>query len=108
MKRKISLIIVGALVALLSFLGVSAYAGGHGGGGGHGGFSGGGHASFGGGGRAGGVIRGYSGAGISRSGGSYGTRHYSSGISTGRYGSYRGYGQNYYFQAVCAVATLFR
>ena len=96
MKRKISLIIVGALVALLSFLGVSAYAGGHGGGGGHGGFSGGGHASFGGGGRAGGVNRGYSGAGISRSGGSYGTRHYSSGISTGRYGSYRGYGQNYY------------
>ena len=26
----------------------------------------------------------------------YGARHYSSGISTGRYGSYRGYGQRHY------------
>jgi hypothetical protein len=90
MKRKFLTIVAGVSLALLSVVGPSAYArgSGHGGGGGHGGFSGGGHASFGGGARAGGVSRGYSGAGISRSGGSYGARHYSSGISTGRYGSY--------------------
>jgi putative peptidoglycan binding protein len=92
MKREILSTIVGALVALLSLLGVPAYAGGHGrgGGGGHGGFSGGGHAGFSGGAH-------FSGAGRSYGGGSsYGGRYYSSGISTGRYGNYGGYGQRYY------------
>jgi Putative peptidoglycan binding domain len=96
MKRKILLIAVGGLVALLSLLGVPAYAGGHGGGGrGHGGFSGGGHAGFSGGGRTGfaGSARSYSGAGISRGSSTYAPRSYPSGISTGRYGAY---GQRYY------------
>ena len=99
MKRKFLTIVAGVSIVLLSVVGPSAYArgGGRGGGGGHGGFSGGGHAGFSGGARAGGVSRGYSGAGISRGGaGSYGARHYSSGISTGRYGSYRGYAQKHY------------
>ena len=95
MKRKLISTVVGISVALISVVGLPAYArgGGHGGGGGHAGFSGGGHAGFSGA-RAGGAGRGYSGAGISRAG-SYGGRQYSSGISTGRYGSGRGYGQRY-------------
>ena len=90
MKRKLLSMLVGISVALLSVIALPAYAGGgsHGGGGGHGGFSGGA--------RGAGMARGYSGAGISRGTGSYGSRQYSSGISTGRYGSYRGYGQRYY------------
>ena len=97
MKRKLLSMLVGISVALLSVIALPAYAGGgsHGGGGGHGGFSGGGHGGFSGGARGVGMARGYSGAGISRGTGSYGSRQYSSGISTGRYGSYRGYGQRY-------------
>ena len=97
MKREFISTIVGFSVVLLSLVGAPAYGGRSGshGGGGHAGFSGGRAGGFSGGVRAGGVARGYSGAGISRSGGSYGARHYSSGISTGRYGSYRGYSQKY-------------
>jgi hypothetical protein len=89
MKRTFIPIVVGLSIALISLVGVPAYGrgGGHGGGG-HGGFSGGA--------RAGGAGRGYSGAGISRAAGSYGARHYSSGISAGRYGNYRSYGQRHY------------
>jgi hypothetical protein len=39
---------------------------------------------------------GYSGAGINRPAGTYSPRSYSSGISTGRYSGYGGYGQRYY------------
>ena len=97
MKRKILLTTVGALVALLSLFGAPAYADGHGGGeaaaadtatsaeGDDAGFSGGAHFSGGG--------RGYNGAGISGTAGTYAPRSYSSGISTGGYG---GYGQRYY------------
>lgn len=81
MKRKFLTIVAGVSLALLSTVGLPAY----GRGGAHGG-GGGGHASFGGGARASGVSRGYRGAGISRSGGSYNVRP--PGISTGRYGSY--------------------
>ena len=97
MKRTIILIIAGLSIALFSLVGVPAYArgGGHGGGG-QSGFSGGGHAGFSGGAHFSGAGRGYSGAGIGRAGTTYGTRHYSSGISTGPYSSYRGYGQRYY------------
>ena len=85
MKRKFLATVVGSSIALLSVLGLPAYArgGGHGGGAGHGG----GHAGFSGG------ARGYSGAGISRGTGTSAARSYSSGISTGRYG---GNGQRYY------------
>jgi len=93
MKRTIIPIVVGLSIVLVSLVGVPAY-GGHGGGG-HAGFSAGGHAGFSSGAHFGGVGRGYSGAVISRSAGSYGARYYSSGISTGRYGSYNGYGQRY-------------
>jgi hypothetical protein len=88
--------VIGISVALLSLVGVPAYArgSGHGGGGGQGGFSGGGHAASSGGARTGGVAHGYTGAGISR-GGSYGARPHSSGISPGRYSGYRGYEQRY-------------
>jgi hypothetical protein len=96
MKRKLISILVGISVALLSVIGLPAYAGGGHGGGGHGGFSGGGYAGFSGGGRGGVAGRGYSGAGISRGTGSYSGRQYSSGMSTGRYGSYGGYGQRSY------------
>jgi hypothetical protein len=117
MTGKFTATIVGVSVALVSLLGLPANAGGGGhGGGGHGGFSGGGHAGFSGGGHAGfsggahfgGAGRSYSGAGISHAAGSYGARHYSSGISTGRYGTghyypsgistgrYGSYGQRYY------------
>ena len=106
MKRRLILMIVGFSVVLLSSIGIPAYgrAGGHGGGGGghggggggHAGFSGGGRAGFSGGARAGGISRGYSGVGISRGGASYGTRPYSSGMSTGRYSTYRGSGQRSY------------
>ncbi|HEU5246633.1 MAG TPA: peptidoglycan-binding domain-containing protein [Candidatus Udaeobacter sp.] len=89
MKRTFIPIIVGLSIALTSLVGVPAY----GRGGGHGG---GGHAGFSGGARVSGASPGYSGAGISRGGGSYGARRYSSGTSTGRYGSYRSYGQKYY------------
>ncbi len=97
MKRTFISTIVGFSVVLLSLVGAPAYGrgGGHGGGG-HAGFSGGGRAGFSGGAHFAGAGRGYSGAGISRSAGSYGARYYSSGISTGHYGSYRGYGQRYY------------
>jgi hypothetical protein len=98
MKRIFAPTIVGLSIALVSLVGGPAYGrgGGHAGGG-HGGFSGGGRAGFSGGGaHFSGAGRGYSGAGISRAAGSYGARHYSSGISAGRYGGYRGYGQNYY------------
>jgi hypothetical protein len=81
--------ITGFSVVLLSLLGAPAYGGGHGGGG-HGGFSGGGHAGLSGGAHFSGAGRGYSGVGISRGGGGYGGRYYSSGISTGRYGNYGG------------------
>ena len=98
MKRKFILTIVGVSVALVSLIALPAYArgGGHGGGGGHAGFSGGGHTGFSGGTHFGGAGRGYTGTGISHGAGSYGARHYSSGISAGRYGSYGGYGQRYY------------
>ena len=102
MRQKLISTIVGFSVVLLCLLGAPAYGGGGrgGGGGGHGGghagVTGGVHAGFSGGARAGGVGRGYSGAVSSRSGGSYGARHYSSGISTGRYGSYHSSGQRYY------------
>lgn len=88
MIKKFILTVVGVSVALVSLIGLPAYArgGGHGGGG-PAGFSGGAH--------FGGAGRGYSGSGISRPR-SYGGRHYSSGISTERYGSYGGYGQRYY------------
>jgi hypothetical protein len=86
MKRKFIPIVVGLSVALISVVGLPAYGGGHRGGG-HAGFSGGVH--------SGGAGHGYGGAGISH-GASYGARHYSSGISTGHYGSYRGYGQGHY------------
>lgn len=89
MKRTVILTITGLSIVVISFIAVPAY----GRGGGHGG---GGHAGFSGSARGGGVSRGYSGAGISRAGGSYGARHYSSGISTGRYSSDRSYGQRYY------------
>jgi putative peptidoglycan binding protein len=92
MKRTLIPIIVGLSIALISLVGVPAY----GGGGGRGGGGGGGHAGFSGGARGGGTSRGYSGAGISRGASSYGKRHYSSGISTGRYGNYRSYGQRHY------------
>ena len=48
------------------------------------------------------------------SGGSYGARHYSSGISTGRYGTYRGYGsyggygQRYYAPRTSAGNQIYR
>jgi len=106
MKREFILTIVGVSVVLLCFIGAPAYArgGGHGGGGrsggfsggAHAGFSGGGHASFGSGGHSSGVGHGYSGAGINHGGASYGARHYSPAIPTGRYGSYGGYGQRHY------------
>ena len=107
MKRKFITIVAGVSLALLSVVGPSVYArgGGHGGGGGHASFSGA---------RAGGVSRGYSGAGISRSGGGYGARHSSSGISTGRYGtyhgygSYGGYGQRYYAPRISAGNPIYR
>jgi hypothetical protein len=95
MKRNFILTIVGFSVVLLSFVGAPAYGRGGGQGGG-GGFSGGHAGGFSGGAHAAGVGRGYSGAGMSRGGASYGARSYSPGISTGRYGSYRGYGQGYY------------
>jgi hypothetical protein len=72
--------IVGLSIGLLSLAVVPGYAGG-GRGGGHAGFSGGAHAGFGGGARGTGMTGGYS---------------YSSGISTGRYSGYGGYGQRYY------------
>jgi Putative peptidoglycan binding domain len=86
MKTTFVQTIVGVSVALVSLVAIPVYGGGHGGGG-HGGFAGGAH--------GGGIGRGYSGTGISRAGGGYGGRSYSPGISTGRYGSYRGYGQSY-------------
>jgi len=96
MKTLFTSTIVGLSIAFLLFAGVSAYAGGRGGGGrGHGGFSGGGHAGFSGGAHSSGAGHGYTG-GISRGGASYGGRHYSPGISTGRYGSYHSYGQRSY------------
>jgi hypothetical protein len=87
MKRRFVLSIVGFSVVLLCLLGAPSYGGR--GGGGHAGVS---SSSA----RTGGISRGYSGAGISRGGASYGVRHYSSGISTGRYSSYGGYGQRHY------------
>lgn len=92
MKSKFLTIVAGVSVVLLSVIGPPAYARG----GGHGGFSVGGHAGFGGGARGTGMTRGYSGAGISRPAGTYAPRSYSSGISTGRYSAYGGYGQRYY------------
>ena len=89
MKTKFIPMIVGLSVALLSLVGVPAY----GRGGGH---TGGSQVGMSGGAPAGGAGRGYSGAGISHAAGSSGARHYSAGISTGRYGSYRGDGQRYY------------
>jgi putative peptidoglycan binding protein len=87
MKRKLISTVIGLSVALISLVGVPAYArgGAHGGGGGH--------AASSGGTSAGGVAHGYTGAGISHSTGSYGARPHSSGISPGRY---NGYGQRYY------------
>jgi len=96
MKRKFILTIAGVSIGLLSFIGAPAYGRGGSHGGGAGGFSGGGHASFGAGSHAMGVSRGYSGAGISHGGASYGARHYSPALSTGRYGSYGGHGQRQY------------
>lgn len=97
MKRKFLTTVAGVSIALLSVVGLPAYArgGGHGGfsGGGHTGLSGTGRAGFSGGARAGGVSRGYNGVGISRGTSTYAPRSYSSGISTGRYG---GYGQKRY------------
>jgi len=109
MKSKLISAIVGLGVALLSVVGVPAYARGGHGGGGHGGVSGGGRAGgFSGGARFGGVGRSYSGSEITRGfsnygvgrysrppnySGSHGARNYSPAISTGRYGSY---GQRYY------------
>jgi hypothetical protein len=97
MKTKFIPMIVGLSVALLTLVWVPAY--GRGGGhtaGGHADLSGGSQVGFSGGARAGGAGHGYSGAGINHAADSYGARHYSSGISTGRYGSYRGSGQRYY------------
>ena len=88
MNRQFVSTFAGVSVAFLSLIGAPAYAGNGHGGGGHAGFSGGAH--------GGSAARGYSGTGISRGAGSYGTRHYSSGISTGHYGNYGGYGQSYY------------
>jgi hypothetical protein len=102
MKRIFVSTIAGLSIALISLVGGPAYGrgGGHGGGGhggsssgGHAGFTGGGRGSFSGGAHFSGAGRGYGGAGISRAGGTLGAKHYSSGISTGRYGSY---GQRYY------------
>jgi len=89
MKTKSIPMIVGLSVALLTLVGVPAY--GRGGGhraGGHADLSGGSQVGFSGSARAGGAGHGYSGAGISHPAGSYGARHYSPGISTGRYGKY--------------------
>lgn len=116
MKRTFISTIVGVSIALLFLVAAPAYGrgGGHGGGG-HAGFSGGGRAGFSGGahfsgaGRGySGAGRGYSGAGISHATGSYGARHYSSGISTGRYGSYGGYGQRYYAPRTSAGRQIYR
>jgi Putative peptidoglycan binding domain len=102
MKRKLISTVVVVSVALISLTGAPAYARG----GGHAGFSGGAH--------LGGAGPGYNRAGISRSGGSYGARHYSSGISTERYGTYRGYGsyggygQRYYAPRTSAVNPIYR
>jgi hypothetical protein len=82
MKTRFIPTIVGLSIGLMSLAAVSASAGGSHGGVGHAGFSSG--------------ARGYSGTGISRGAGSYGTRYYSSGISTGHYGNYGGHGQRYY------------
>ena len=54
---------------------------------------GGGHAGLSGSAHGGSAARGYSGTAIGRGAGSYGGKYYSSGISTGRYGNYGGYGQ---------------
>jgi hypothetical protein len=84
--------IVGLSIGLVFLTAVAVYAGGGqgSGGGGHGGFSGGGHAGFSSGAHLSGGGRAYSG------GSSYDGKYYSSGIPTGRYGSYGGYGQRYY------------
>ena len=100
MKRTFIPITFGLSIALVSLVGVPSYGrdGGHGGGG-HAGFSGGAHFS--------GAGRGYSRAGISHAAGSHGPGYYSSAISTGRYGSYRGYGQTYYAPRSSAGAQIY-
>jgi hypothetical protein len=109
MKRKLLPIVIGLSVALASLIGVPAYGGGGGhGDGGHAGFSGGHAGGSTGGGHFGGAGRGYSGVGISHGAGAYGARHYSSGISTGRYGSYSGYGQRYYVPRSSTGGQIYR